>query len=697
MSIPITCPGCKSAFDVPDNLAGKTIRCTSCKAQMAVPDEAAVEVAEEVPTAANKKPFGSGTNATAAAAKPTVASKPVQAKPTARPVAKAAKEEEEDEDTKDAKPKPKAPAKPAPGPKKPAITGTTKKRRDDDDDDDDDDTPRKKKQAKGGSGPMIAIIAGATIGLALIAAVGIYFFTKDKGTDTAANTNSTSTTPSTPTANNPMRPGSGAGAPGNPTPAGPGAPGAPGAGGAGGVGAGPVVLEPPGGMGTPSPGGGGMPLPGSGMGTPTMPGGAPATGNGFGGAIGSVTQLGAVGPWANFTGDGFTADFPGTPATQSVTNAGRTGPLTGVITADQTFLVVSEPMPPELAGLGADNRIVIAALANQLSKQHPPFKGKTATDSTVDGHAAKEFDLSTPGRQAVAKFFIVKDRIFSVAAGKSTTGAGMAQADLSRFFNSVRITYKGDLQAGGGVPPMGGPPGIGLPPMGGGTPTIGQPPMGGPTGMGQPPAGSGQPPFGQPGGNPTASTGDGNRKAKIEQFYAAAFDTENNELFTIDERRFDGRFRKGWLRRYSADFKVLGRYHLPQMATRAVIDPKAGLLYAVSVTNPDKSIIDNGGGIGEIAIYDLKQIRDKKTADGKDLKDNAELKPVATIGPRRMINAIELSADGKSLYVLTTTTTAKKTSSLVVIDTETRKSTSTPLNVPVRDMVKAGDGKNLII
>src|SRR5205809_683308 len=43
MAIPITCPGCKAAFEVPDNLAGKTIRCTSCKTQVTIP--AAVPVA----------------------------------------------------------------------------------------------------------------------------------------------------------------------------------------------------------------------------------------------------------------------------------------------------------------------------------------------------------------------------------------------------------------------------------------------------------------------------------------------------------------------------------------------------------------------------------------------------------------------------------------------------------------------------
>ncbi|MBX9628353.1 MAG: hypothetical protein K2X82_31430, partial [Gemmataceae bacterium] len=58
MPIPTTCPGCRAAFDVPDQLAGKTIRCTSCKTQLTVPAAGAVR-----PAAAAKP-------AVAAAAKP---------------------------------------------------------------------------------------------------------------------------------------------------------------------------------------------------------------------------------------------------------------------------------------------------------------------------------------------------------------------------------------------------------------------------------------------------------------------------------------------------------------------------------------------------------------------------------------------------------------------------------------------------
>lgn len=724
MSIPITCSGCKSAFDVPDNLAGKTIRCTSCKAQMSVPDEVPVEAVEEAAT--NKKAFGSGVRPAAKlppkpAPAPEAKSSP--AKPAAKPVAAKAADDDEEEDSKkpqkkDGKDEKAKPGAKVAGPKKSGITGSTRKRRDDDDDDDDDDAPprKKKKKPQGGSGGMVAIIAGAAVALVLIVGAVIYLASGSSSKDdTASNTGGASAGTASTTSPTGM---SGATTPpagsGDANPAAPSRPGRPGrpsgletpaalSDGSSGMNtsgavtpgtSAPVVITP--GAVTPAPGPGGMP---------------PGAGNGFGGAVGAVPQLGTSGEWAPFTGNGFTAEFPGTPGVQTITNAGKVGALTGVISVNQAFLIVSEPIPPADAGQGTDSKLLLATYTDQLSKQVPPFKGKTPTDTTVDGHAAKEFDLSFSGRAAVAKFFVVKDRIFSVAAGKSTSGTNTAQADLTRFFSSIKITYKGDLVAGGpgAVPAM--PPGTGMPlmPPGGETPgNTGQPPGG----IGQPPIGIGQPPGGI--GNPTTGSGDGNKKFKIENFYAGAFDTEKKEFYAIDERAIPGdpRIKKGWLRRYSySDFnKVLGRYHLPHMASRAVIDPKTERLYAATVNNPlardarglplnpDLHLMDNSSGSGDIAVYDLKLIRDGKTADGKDLKDGMELKPVATISIKAMIHAVELSEDGKALYVLlTSTSTGKRVSSLSVVDTETRKESRTALPTPMRDMVKTGDGKGLIM
>src|SRR5262245_40960759 len=154
MALPITCPGCSAAFEVPDNLAGKTIRCTSCKTQLTVP--ATAPVATAAPGSGVKKPFGWAANGAAAAApepmplepeplplddEPApVAKQPAKAVPVAKPVAKAVVADDEDEKTN--------PSKSANKKSGTTAKATTKKRRDDDDDDydDDQDQPRRKKK-----------------------------------------------------------------------------------------------------------------------------------------------------------------------------------------------------------------------------------------------------------------------------------------------------------------------------------------------------------------------------------------------------------------------------------------------------------------------------------------------------------------------------------------------------------------------
>ncbi|MBP3960103.1 hypothetical protein J8F10_33170 [Gemmata sp. G18] len=266
----------------------------------------------------------------------------------------------------------------------------------------------------------------------------------------------------------------------------------------------------------------------------------------------------------------------------------------------------------------------------------------------------------------------------------------------------------GPLPGGSSAGPLPGGPGSLIP---GGGSSAGPPPAlpggpgafppGGPPGGPVPPGGPAKP------GSPPW-TGDGNRKQKIEGFYTAAFDTEKNEVFTIDERTAD-KTSKGWLRRYTyPDFKKIGtNYRLPQLASRAVIDGKAGLLYAATVTNPLASQsklaqYDNASASGDVVIYDLNALRDVKPTDGKAPDEKTELKPVATLTIHHMIHAIELSADCKNLYVLTTSGggggTQKKVSHFVVFDTATRKEIDRkPLPELAKDMVKAGDGKSFLI
>ena len=795
MSIPITCAGCKSTFDVPDNLAGKTIRCTSCKAQMAVPESldaveveaVEVEAVEEVATVAGKKPFGSG--APTAAAKPasaksndTPAPKKAPAPPKPAPTAKKgpAVELDDDEEEEDDKAKTK-PGKGAPAAKKPGIVGSAGKKRRDDDDDDDDKPRKKKKQAAGGSGMMIAMIAAGALALAAVAGGGIYLLSGKKAEKKPDEVAKTDDTPK-PADPKPVPPGgnvenpfaefipfdrigvSGAWAnhmgdgfsadfPGKPedtTQA---------VGGLElkftGVGARdgafavaaysqipPEILQQasddpkaqlnlimfvvgkmeafkgaapsditmnghPGKVVKLKPGnaevefrlvvakGRAYIFAAGGVykdGKPTMSrtdadrffgtiditytgggGGAGGPGSpppaGFSGFANQV-QLGTPGAWSNFKGDDFTADFPGTPDIR-----GEAGPLgiTGKTTAlgrknEFVFATMSFTAPPAVM------TEMLREVGNDPQKLCETFllatfrvKDITPTDVTLDGQIWKEVEL--PNATGTARAIVVKNRIviLLVNGGRVAGKPDLAQADKERFFNSVKLTAKGD------------PVVIGPGPM----PTPGDP------------------------ANP-GTPADGSLKIKLDPFFTAAFDADKKDVFTLDARPNDARL-KGALQRYEyPSFKLLGRYKLPQAASRCVIDSKNGLLYVATVTNLQTSLqngqmnsIDRSTASGDISIYDLKPIRDGKTADGKALSDGAELKPVATLPIKQTINGLELSADGKTLYVLTTGTvvgTTTRKSTMVIIDTETRKeSPRKPLAELAWDMTKTGDGKHLLI
>jgi hypothetical protein len=557
MSIPINCPGCQSAFDVPDNLAGKTIRCTSCKAQMPVPAAAAAG-AEGSPA---KKPFGFGSKSSPAVnAVPKPPPAPAKASP-AKPAAKAAVVELDEDDEEDEKPKakPSRPAAKADGPKKPGITGATRKRRDDDDDDDDDDdTPRrKKKPAKGGSGALIAIIGGGAVALALVAGVGIYFATKDKDDDKKSDTASSTSTSGPPAV------------PAPPAPPGGGRPGMSGPNGGG------SMAGPPGGMRPPTPGGPARPPGGA---------GAPGGNNPLAG-LGKMEKLGTPGEWAAFTGDGFTAEFPGAPETQSQSANGMAVKIAGVNSkGGPGVLVISLQFPPEAA---ADPTALLNAMATGMSQQ-PQFQGQQLTNVTVDGHPAKEARVVGGGEEGGCGWRGQGPGVHADAAAarrRPPRPRGpvlqLGQDHVHRRQRCRRRAGRGPRRAGGHHPgrhghlrrqrrrPTGRLPAADAadaprrPPLGGsaGGPPGGFQPMppaprcrGGCRVGPQPGVGGPMP----PGGGPSAANTDGNRKARVSNFYTAAFDTEHKELLTIDERP-DGRLRKGWLKRYSLpDFKSVG-------------------------------------------------------------------------------------------------------------------------------------------
>ena len=257
----------------------------------------------------------------------------------------------------------------------------------------------------------------------------------------------------------------------------------------------------------------------------------------------------------------------------------------------------------------------------------------------------------------------------------------------------------GGIAPGGpGVPPM--PGGPGAPPMPGGP---GAPPM--PGGPGLVPGGAGPGGFGGNGGN-----FDGNMKMKLEGFYTAAFDIEKKEVFTLEHRLVAGKL-LGTLRRYGyPGFIALNKYNIPHLGFRSALDSQGELLY-VAVTTAKSNPLSEAGvyhdrasAVGDIAIYDLKALRDGKSGDGKALEDGtdlkpAELKPVAIISVKSLIQGMELSDDGKSLYVLTTHGSgAKRVSTITLYDTADRKEAKhKDLPELSRDLAKAGDGKNLLV
>lgn len=253
------------------------------------------------------------------------------------------------------------------------------------------------------------------------------------------------------------------------------------------------------------------------------------------------------------------------------------------------------------------------------------------------------------------------------------------------------------LPGPGGANPMGPPPilpaapGGVQPPGGGAAPTPVFPGGGAPMfpGGGQNPGGA----FSAPPGAETRPPLAG----QVKPFYAIAFDVEKGEVYTVSPHP-GAEKTTGTLRRYAyPDFKFKGEYHLPNLATRAVLDPAAGLLYLASVRNVTERVageaFDRASAIGDVQIFDLAPLRSGTVAQ------SAALKPTMPVSLGHVINGMELSADGKSLYVLTSQRVNNKTKSVLrLIDTTTQKSVKDKeLPDPAIDMCLSADKKHLLL
>ena len=273
---------------------------------------------------------------------------------------------------------------------------------------------------------------------------------------------------------------------------------------------------------------------------------------------------------------------------------------------------------------------------------------------------------------------------------------------------------------GGGFPMPGGPPG-GAPGAGIGGAPPGAP--GGPPGIpgGGFPGAPGLPGGGFPGGGPGSGfpgagggDSDNNRPPagaatrpqlafQLDSFYAYAFDSEQNEIYTVG-LRLDPKYPTrayGSLRRISyPDFKVKAEFNIPNVGTRLAIDPKKGVLYLASSTNQSQNkdlwatAYDRSHAFGDVQVFDLEPIRSGKKDDG------AEIKPVATILTAGTIKGLELSSDNKFLCVAfnKSATGGKPKSYVRQYDTADRKLVKeVVLPEEASDMRKSADGKQLLI
>jgi predicted Zn finger-like uncharacterized protein len=801
MAIAIKCPGCQAAFEVPESIAGKTIRCTSCKTQLTVPSPAAA--------GAEKKPFGSGAPAAKAAPAPAPAkaasvgsalsldddddrpkSRPTPARPAAR--------KDADDDDDEPKSRSTKPAKSAADmlPSRSKSSKPARRRDDDDDDEDEDDEPRRKPRRKQGSGagPMLLLIGGGLLGLCAIVGVGVWFAMKSGNDDTAKSDGGNSPAETTPASD-----GGGGGGGGDPqiNPREPGA------------GAGPLFTAPDGAFRVRFPGEPTTtPLP-SGHGAiysyssdspkelfiAMVAGDRAKTGqedrrtlirviadvygvdgysdivvdakkksekkitvNGHSGSEGvSTTTDGKVSVGRSFTigdrefvamaisadqsaearltsfvqsfepmvsgpadaltakmqADGFIAKFPERPRTSPALGGGTVyrhtvGPLAN---PKEHYEIQFSSLPRN-----ANPQQVLEGGLGGLRKMlngRSGLQDQGTSDITQDGFPAKEARYSDQsGAGMLVRIVAAPGRLFILVVGGNDIP--LDSAKMQGFVSSFKITYKPPTSP---EPPGGiamAPPGStgmetpGFPEMPPGMPPEfpmpGMPP-GIPPEFPMPPGGDGFPPGGDQGipgnlGPPPGALTSPPLASKLTPFFAIAFDVENKEVYVVTHR-WTGKKTEGLLYRYTyPDFRAKGSYNLPNLATKAVIDSKKGLLYlaAADLKSPVSSRnialmhYDRAYATGDIHIIDLAPIRSGK------VEDRSDIKPVGSVQVDASIRGLELAPDGKSLFVAVNRSSGRVTKGFLrQIDTTTRKQIREKM-IPeqIVAMTLSPDGKDIL-
>lgn len=662
-TITIKCPGCQAGFDVPTSLAGKTIRCTSCKTQL------------PVPAATNGRAKSAGDLLPTAKAAPTRSSNGAAGKSAA-----------------DLLPK-----------------GKPVSRRDDDDDDDYDRPARrgKKKKASSGGSAMPLILAGVAVLVLAGGGVGAYFMMKKDAPAAASNSSNSTTTPdAAPNGGSKGGPPAGMTPPAGTTPQGggnfsPDPPAAPGTVTKGGwvVHAGDgFVIAFPGGV------------------TPVRKTEPPNNGVSVSGLIDSEDEKKAtmfaftltLPPEAGGGSPQVLLDLVVNNISKG--SGGGFGPPKVEVVQKNPIKVDGHPAydlflrdkqkDGDFKGrfVAAHGKIIIAICGGEDVNtliHADPFLGSLR----ITG-GGEQVASNTPNENQGGRPSVTRPGPGGVQVGPGGPPPGMT-FPMPGPGGTTPMPGPGGPPPGmtfpmpgpGGTTPMPGPggpppgmtfpmpgpggttpmPGPGGPPPGmtfpmpgpGGPPpgmTFPMPgPNGPPGGMTFPMPGPGAPMPGGPltpgGGTPGFGSGTGGGfvtpalAVKIDPFFAIAFDADKAEVFTVSLVPVSATKANYKLTRYTyPGFIHKGDWKIPSLGVRAALDPAGQKLYLA--TAPFNATVyaqkgDRIAGAGDVVVYDLAAIRDGK------VKEQAELKPAATIATATPVRGLDVSADGKVLTVLT--------------------------------------------
>jgi hypothetical protein len=416
--------------------------------------------------------------------------------------------------------------------------------------------------------------------------------------------------------------------------------------------------------------------------------------------------------WGPITdADGFTGEMPGraaAPASKTTTRpVSKNRPTSwGIYSSRSGYFSIDFRGIPESTPV---EQVLTEAAERFKSTPHPQVARDlpAPTESAIDlyGLPGKQLVYTHGDNRkngAIVRFFAVGNRLYTLlASGKAMT---ISAPKAKRFFETFQITYKPSAPIAMSSPPAktsppAQEPAVVITPM----PT--PPPNNVP--MRPRPVTPVSPPPGTdpvPSPSPIPNTGlETNVKLlnQIDPFWAIAFAPSKSEVLTISGRLANGKA-AGLLQRYSyPDFKIKGRYNLPNLASKAVFDDKTGILYIAALTKAETLVAkkldyDRAYGDGNIQIFDLNPVFDGTIPDGADLRlpgvVNGVGKPVA----------IELSPDGKTLYALGEFEVkgfkGGFNARLYQIDTAKKAVVKDmALPEPTRDMTASADGKRLYL